>query len=105
MMTIFKRIAVTSAAVAAITVVSPSAVAKGGQSATTSGCFSTWGNTGASSHCYKVPRSQTVATRLACSNEPDYTSAYTSMGKGATIPNFGQVDCWYSATSARPTFK
>lgn len=76
-----------------------------GTSSTTHGCYSTWGSTGASSHCYKITGSYGVRTKIICQNESDDEFGYTYISKGSTVKSFGQVNCFYKANSAHPQFK
>lgn len=82
----------------------PSAFASG-RSATKYGCYSTWGSTGSSTHCYNVPKTITVRTHADCPVLTDELSPWKTIKKGQTVKDFGQADCFTPMRRAYPEFK
>ncbi|MFE5584505.1 hypothetical protein [Kitasatospora sp. NPDC056531] len=91
---------------AAAATISLSPVAFAGQSSTTNGCYSTWGNTGSNAHC--VDPHVTVTGNYEnyenCSAESDNYSGWNSFDSGAYVNGWGQVDCTWSANYSQVWF-
>lgn len=84
--------------------VAPSAVASGGTSAKTNGCYSTWGNTGSNSHCTPATVTGNYRNHLACNSQADKVSGWLYITKNSTVSGFGQLNCTFKASSARVEF-
>ncbi|MFD7584351.1 hypothetical protein ACFV84_02805 [Kitasatospora sp. NPDC059811] len=80
----------------------PAAQASSGTSSTVLGCYSTWGNTGTSAHCFNVTLGGRFQNFAACNVEAD-KYAYISLQQGSTASDWGQLNCtWkidYSSVS------
>jgi hypothetical protein len=81
------------------------ALASGGTSSSTNGCYSTWGNTGSNFHCPRVTVSGNYQNHLACNGEADKTSSWYWLSAGSSADNLGQLNCRFKASSAYVAFR
>ncbi|MFJ3220355.1 hypothetical protein ACIPLC_31095 [Kitasatospora sp. NPDC086801] len=87
-----KAAAVAGVSALALLAFMPAAQASSGTSGNVLGCYSTWGNTGTSGHCYNVEKGGTFEHFAACNVEVD-KYAYLSISQGSTVSNWGQLNC------------
>ncbi|GAA1514239.1 hypothetical protein GCM10009677_54290 [Sphaerisporangium rubeum] len=75
-----------------------------GTSPTTNGCYSTWGSTGTSAHCFNVTVTGNYRNHAACQSQPDKVSSWLWITAGSTVDNWGQLNCTFKITSSRIEF-
>ncbi|WP_159039717.1 hypothetical protein [Streptomyces sp. TP-A0356] len=96
--TITRVAAFTGAAIAAVALSAPSAMASG-TSPRLNGCYSTWGSTGSVGHCVSVTVAGQYKNRGVCTfgNED---SIWTVFGYGASNPKWGGVECTFDISKS-----
>ncbi|MBD0672208.1 hypothetical protein [Streptomyces sp. CBMA156] len=96
---------VASFAAALVVGAAPLASASG-QSANLNNCYSTWGSTGTSAHCYNTSDAGYYQNEAYCGGvDYDRASGWTYIGKGSTISNWGQLNCTWSIRYSDVWFK
>jgi hypothetical protein len=96
---------ITAVIVAGVTATAGAAYASGGTSGRTNNCYSTWGNTGSSGHCLPATASGYYQNHLVCNGEGDKVSNWTYISNGASVDNWGQLNCRFKASSADIRYK
>ncbi|AEV84876.1 hypothetical protein ACWT_3852 [Actinoplanes sp. SE50] len=95
------RIATVTAVIAVVVpATAGAAYASGGTSGRTNNCYSTWGNTGSSAHCLPATATGYYQNHLVCNGEGDKVSNWVLISNGATVDNWGQLNCRFKASSA-----
>ncbi|MGJ5754783.1 hypothetical protein FB563_2970 [Streptomyces puniciscabiei] len=91
--TITRVAALTGAAIAAVALSTPAALASG-TSPKLNGCYSTWGSTGSVGHCARVTETGQYKNRGVCTfgNED---SIWTVFYSGESHPKWGGVECTF----------
>ncbi|MGJ5754779.1 hypothetical protein FB563_2966 [Streptomyces puniciscabiei] len=101
--TLARAVAIAGLAAASVTVAAPTALASG-TSPTTYGCYSSWGNTGSNGHCQSVGRTGDFQNEIDCSFSGD-SSIWYLFHKGNSKPNWGYVECNFSANRSWINYK
>jgi hypothetical protein len=96
---------VTAVITVAVTATAGAAYASGGTSGKTNNCYSTWGNTGSSGHCLPATAGGYYQNHLVCNGEADKVSNWVQISNGATVDNWGQLNCRFKASSADVRYK
>ncbi|MDR3036042.1 hypothetical protein [Kitasatospora cineracea] len=96
---------VASFAATALVAAAPLASASG-TSASVNGCYSTWGSTGTSAHCYNTTDAGSYQNEAYCGGlDYDRASGWVYIGRNSTVSNWGQLDCRWSINSSDVWFK
>lgn len=89
-----------ASAVTLVALTTPGAMAQG-RSPWYHNCYSTWGQTGASTHCVLDNHSIRVRTHLDCAYQSDKTSGWVYVAKRTKV-TFNGPGCRWKANSAHP---